>query len=542
MRGDVETIKERLDIAEIVSGYVKLEKAGQSFKGRCPFHNEKTPSFFVSPARQSFYCFGCGAKGDIFTFVEELEGLSFRETLKMLAEKAGVTLQYRPEAGKERSEKEKLLSVLEIATQFFENELSKNETARKYLLSRGLSEASIKSWRLGYAPAEWRALYTHMLQLGFSQEVLIKAGLAKPVVGTAGKEPYDVFRDRLIFPLSDSSGEIIAFSGRALSKETEPKYLNSPDTVLFTKSEVLYGLDKAKEKIRRKDYAVLVEGQMDLVLSHQAGVVNTVASSGTAFTATHLERLKRLSKRIILAFDGDAAGEKATEKSTELGLALGLEVKVAKLPEGQDPAELVKGDPQSWKEVLRFSLPAIEHFLNVIISAEKDPRKLGKLIVNKILPKIALLESSVERSHFVSLITKFTGLKEDVVWEDLKKVRLAKAPVTSFDKSSDRFARPDLSHDVASTSRPRREMIEERLTEVRMWLKENPDNSEFKREEVELENHLAQFNLGRELGELFVFLSQAEASKDEDRVLALTKQIAEVHKKIRTLDDVKKVL
>lgn len=277
MGGDAERVKERLDIAEIVGGYVKLDKAGQSFKGKCPFHNEKTPSFFVSPLRQSYYCFGCGAKGDIFTFVQELEGLSFRQALKSLAERAGVELSDRPEAIKARGEKDELLQALEAATLFFENQLGQNDTARKYILSRGITEASIKKWRIGYAPAEWRALYNHLLQLGFKKDVLVKAGLVKPVAEGVGKEPYDVFRDRVIFPLSDASGEIIAFSGRALAPDAVPKYLNSPDTLLFTKSEVLYGLDKAKEKVRKQNYAVLVEGQVDLVLSHQVGVENTVA-------------------------------------------------------------------------------------------------------------------------------------------------------------------------------------------------------------------------------------------------------------------------
>ena len=422
MRGDVETIKERLDITDVAREYVKLEKAGQSFKARCPFHNEKTPSFYVSPARQSFYCFGCGAKGDIFTLVQELEGLSFKESLKMLAEKAGVEIEYRPEAAGVKSEKDHIREVLEIATQFFESQLLGSDAARKYFSSRGISEESQRSWRLGYAPLEWRSLYNHLLERGHGKDILIKAGLVKPVEGEI-KEPYDVFRDRLIFPLSDASGQVIAFSGRALSPETQPKYLNSPDTILFTKSEVLYGLDKAKEKIRRKNYAVLVEGQMDLVLSHQAGIDNTVASSGTAFTPAHLERLKRLSSRIILAFDGDNAGDKAAEKATQSALALGLEVKIAKLPEGKDPADMVSGNPSEWKEILRSAKPAVEHFLEKLLLSEKDKRKAGKLIVEKLLPLIALLESSMERSHFVSLISKMTGIKEDVVWDDLKRVK-----------------------------------------------------------------------------------------------------------------------
>ena len=532
MRGDVETIKARLDIAEVVSGYVKLEKAGTSYKGRCPFHNEKTPSFFVSPVRQSYYCFGCGAKGDIFTFVEEQEGLSFKETLKQLAERAGVELDYRPEAREARSEKDKILQVLESATQFFENELAKNPSALQYIKSRGIDEVSVKKWRLGYAPAEWRALYTSLLQQGYSAEILLKAGLVKPVDGTRAKEPYDVFRDRIIFPLSDANGEVIAFSGRALAKETEPKYLNSPDTVLFTKSEVLYGLDKAKEKIRRQDYAVLVEGQMDLVLSHQAGVENTVASSGTAFTAQHLERLKRLSRRIILAFDGDKAGEAAAEKASTLALSLGLEVKVAKIPEGKDPADIAKANIGEWKDILRNSLPAIEHFLGKILEAEKDHRKLGKLIEQKLLPLTALLESSIERSHFLSLIAKRTGIKEEILWEDLRRMpkpgsfKPAELPgvVPVEEKKEDRS---------------RRERIQERLTEVRTWLKEVPENSDeastLKKEEEELLSHLSEDEVQGELKSLSVALSQAETSKEEGVVAELLKKIAELHKKLKDI-------
>ncbi len=536
MGDDVQRVKERLEISEIVGGYVKLDKAGQSFKGRCPFHNEKTPSFFVSPVRQSYYCFGCGAKGDIFTFVQELEGLSFREALKSLAERAGIELTNRPEAVRIKGEKDELLQVLEIATLFFENELSKSEIARKYLLSRGITEASVKKWRLGYAPAEWRSLYSHMLQLGIKKDVLVKAGLIKSVAESAGKEPYDVFRDRVVFPLSDSNGEVIAFSGRALAREAVPKYLNSPDTVLFTKSEVLYGLNKAKEKIRKQNYAVLVEGQVDLVLSHQEGVENTVASSGTAFTQGHLERLRRLSKRIILGFDGDVAGEKAGEKATELGLTLGLEVKIAKLPLGKDPAEIAKTDPNVWKEILRKSLPAIEHFLNQIIAVEKDSRKRGLAIEKKILPLIALLTSAIERSHFISLIAQKTGLKEDILWEDLKRSKKTAEPVNS-------------SHLVVqppSRRAPRRELIEERLTEVRTWLAEFPEDAieakEWVKEESELLGHLLQESLKEELTALTVVLSQAERSKDNKTVEDLALKVQEVLKKIRAIEVDNKVL
>lgn len=541
MGGDVERVKERLEIAEIVSGYVKLDKAGASFKGKCPFHNEKTPSFFVSPARQSYYCFGCGAKGDIFTFVQELEGLSFREALKSLAERAGVQLQNRPESIKARGEKDELLQALEVATEFFEKELDKNEAAKSYIASRGISDASVKKWRLGYAPAEWRALYTHMLSLGFKREVLLKAGLVKAVQDSSGREPYDVFRDRIIFPLSDSSGETIAFSGRALQKDAVPKYLNSPDTPLFTKSEVLYGLDKAKEKIRKQNYAVLVEGQVDLVLSHQSGVENTVASSGTAFTGAHLERLKRLSKRIILAFDGDKAGEKAGEKAAELGLSLGLEVKIAQLPEGKDPAELAKEDKEKWREVLKNSLPAIEVVLNRVISEEKDSRKKGLAIRRVVLPLITLLESSIERSHFVSLIAQRTGIKEAVLWDDLKKTTKP-SPGSKVYQTFVGTVKPNEKSQLApAVSKPRRELIEERLTEVRSWIAEQEDSAEnlpeFKKEQEELERHLRKEDLGEELSLLQVSLAESETSKDSERSAELLNQVQAVLKKLRALEE-----
>ncbi|MBX4181276.1 DNA primase [Candidatus Parcubacteria bacterium] len=519
MGGDVETIKERLDIAEVVGGYVKLQKAGQSLKAPCPFHREKTPSFFVSPLRQSFYCFGCGMKGDIFTFVEEMEGIDFREALKLLADKAGVELSRRgSDTREERTEKDRILEVLEDASLFFEKSLNANTAAREYLHSRGLSDESIKNWNIGYAPAEWRALYAHLRLEGAPEELLLKAGLVKKVAEDAGKSPYDVFRDRLIFPLRDASGRIIAFSGRALAKDTEPKYLNSPDTMVFKKLEVLYGLDKAKEKIRRKDYAVLVEGQMDLVLSHQVGVDNTVASSGTAFTQNHLERLKKLSRRIILAFDGDTAGEKAAEKSTELALLLGLEVKIAELPSGKDPAELAKGDPEKWKEVLRQSKPAIEHFLNKAFKAEPDPRKLGKLIEYKILPYVALLSSSIERSHFISLIAKRTGIKEEIIWEDLKKVKAPSAP------------RQELEELENKESIKRRSRMDE-YHEVTELLKENPDDKDLLRHKEELSIRLRIDELDEEIALLRLKIGEGDESVLRE-LSKLTRQRDEERRKV----------
>ncbi|MEK7461560.1 MAG: DNA primase [Patescibacteria group bacterium] len=549
MRGDVDTIKERLNIIEIISGYLKLEKAGKSFKARCPFHNEKTPSFFISPTRQNFYCFGCGAKGDIFTFVEEAEGLDFRGALKLLAEKAGVELEYHDSSGS-KTEKDKMLKALEEATKFFERELADNQPAHRYLASRGISEETIKSWRIGYAPAEWHTLREYMHGLGYDDTILVKAGLIKRSGDDAkGKETYDIFRDRIIFPLADSNGLIIAFSGRTLAKENDPvllssgpKYLNSPDTILFTKSEVLYGLDKAKEQIRKNDYTVLVEGQIDLVLAHQSGIKNTVASSGTAFTRMHLERLKRFSSRIILAFDGDLAGEKAGEKASILGLSLGLEVKVANLPTGLDPAEVIKKDPQKWRNILRESLQAVEFFFNKIEEKEKDPRKLGKQIEKRILPMIKLIESAIEQSHFISMLAKRTGIKETVFWEDLKKIN--KANVSQGSDSGD-----SNKSDLGIKKVPRltqRQQIEERLAEIKLWQRELSESSPeiliLSKEESELTDNLSGLVLRDHLNQLLSELTRAEVSKNGKLITDVTRQIQEVHAQMRTLEEKKKML
>jgi DNA primase len=507
MGGDASTIKERLDIAEVIGQHVKLEKAGSSLKGRCPFHNEKTASFFVSQARQSYYCFGCGMKGDIFTFVQAIDGLDFKSALKQLAEKAGVELEYtRPEV---KTEKDKLYAALEDATLFFESNLEKSSSTKDYLKSRGVNDDSIKNWRLGYAPDEWRLLSEHLMTLGYTKEILLKAGLIKRNEEKLDREPYDIFRGRVIFPLSDPQGRVIAFSGRALG-DVEPKYLNSPDTPLFTKSEVLYGLDKAKEDIRKKNYTILVEGQMDLVLSHQVGVKNTVASSGTAFTNAHLERLKRLSPRIILAFDGDEAGKKAAERSAILALVLGLEVKEALLPEGKDPADLSRENSEEWKNVLRDSKHAIEITLDEILKSEKDARKIGKLVEKKILPMVALLESSIEQSHFVSHIGRRTGIKEDVVWNDLKKVK--KPTVTTIERKE------EIEEGESDKFTSMRERIDERLKEIELWQKELPVNSPehevFLKESKELEERLNLAKLEEEISSLKTAFASGQESEE----------------------------
>ena len=428
MNSPVQKIKERLSIEEVVSTYIKLERVGANLKAKCPFHNEKTPSFFISPDRGSYYCFGCAASGDIFTFVEEFEGLDFKGALKLLADRAGVPLeQYNP---KEESEKEKLFRVMEEATKYFIANLSKNSEVLKYLESRGLNEASINSFRIGYALNDWRELYNYLKSKGFGDKEIEQAGLAKKT----DKGMYDRFRGRVMFPIADSSGRVIAFSGRLFVDDGKSaKYLNSPDTPIFNKSLVLFGLDKAKESIRKNNFSILVEGQMDLVLAHQSGFRNTVASSGTALSdretskenvVSNLGLVRRLSQNIVLAFDGDKAGFNASLRAGRIALSLGMDVKIAKMPEGVDPADLiVKSGLDAWKGAIRESKHIIEFLLErVSVENSTDTRKLGRAIKEVILPYVDALSSAIEKTHFIKKISDVSGIPEVALQDDLKKV------------------------------------------------------------------------------------------------------------------------
>ncbi|MCK5059791.1 MAG: DNA primase [Candidatus Pacebacteria bacterium] len=424
----VDKIKERLDIVEVIGSYVKLQKAGRHYKGISPFTSEKTPSFFVSPEKGLFYCFSSGRGGDIFTFVQEMDGVDFEGALKILAERAGVPLVY--ESQEKRSERDRLYVVLEEAVRFFEKNFNSSTEAQKYIENRGVQMGTVRLFRIGYAPDAWRNLYEFLLAKKYTTAEIARVGLIKKgesvSVQRSGEENfYDTFRDRIIFPIKDTAGRIIAFSGRVLHTDNKgPKYLNSPDSLFFNKSETLYGLNIAKTAIRKMNFAVLVEGQMDLCLSHQVGVTNTVATSGTALTTNHLKILQKVSNRIIMAFDPDNAGVSASLRGADLALSLGMEIKVASLPSGNDPADLIRKNSQEWIEALKNSQHLIDFYLEKIVAASSSPRSLGNDIKNKLLPYIRLLHSAIEQSHFIQKISDKTGIKESALWEDLKKAKV----------------------------------------------------------------------------------------------------------------------
>ncbi len=419
MSSHVEKIKEKLSIVDVVGSYVALEKAGANFKAKCPFHNEKSPSFFISPVRNSYYCFGCGAKGDIFTFVQEFEGLDFMGALRVLAQRAGVTLER--EDPSVRTEREKLYLAMEHATIFFQKQLGAKPDAREYLKKRGMIEKTAREWRLGYAPVDWKTLFTYMKSKGFTADDIEKVGLVKKSEKVAG-DYYDRFRGRIMFPIFDSSGRVVAFSGRQFESDgTQAKYLNSPETPLFEKSKILYGYDKAKLEIRRQDYALLVEGQMDLLMCHQAGFVNAVASSGTALTNDQLSVLRRLSEKLVIAYDGDAAGNAAAARGWQLALGLGMDVKIVTLPEGKDPADVIIENPETFKAALAGARHIIDVELERILKNEKDNRARVIAIEKDVLPYVAGIRSEMEKSHFIREIAHASGVKEDILWSEVRK-------------------------------------------------------------------------------------------------------------------------
>ena len=441
MNSPVSKIKERLNIEDVISSYIKLERVGTSLKARCPFHNEKTPSFFVSVERGSYYCFGCSKGGDIFSFVEEFEGLDFKGALKLLADRAGVPLgEFTKEDKDFVSEKERLYQIMEESTRYFENNLKQNGEVLEYLKNRGLNEKSIKDFRIGYAMLDWRKLYDHLKTKNFKDNDIEQAGLIKKTE----KGFYDRFRGRVMFPIADSSGRIIAFSGRIFVDDGKSaKYLNSPETPIFKKSATLYGLDKAKETIRKSNFSILVEGQMDLVLSHQAGYRNTVATSGTALSeetyseenvVSNLGLIRRLSPNIVLSFDGDKAGFNALNRAAKIALSLGMDVKVVKLDAGMDPADLIsKNGDVAWKTVVKNSKHIIEFLvLKILDDFSDDKRKIGKEIKEKVLPFVDLLDSSIEKMFFVKKISDLSLINETAIKKDLEDIKKDIIPVNNI--------------------------------------------------------------------------------------------------------------
>jgi len=407
--GVIDEVKQRTDIVEVVSQYTALKKAGRTFRALCPFHSEKHPSFFVYPEQQSWHCFGaCNTGGDIFSFVMKKEGIDFGDALRLLAQKAGVTIpsRFEPEAGKE--ERERLYQINQAAAQYFHNLLLNSavgERARGYFASRGLSPKTIADFQLGFSLNSWDALKQYLMERGYAESELLAAGL---VIEAEAGGTHDRFRNRLMFPIQDIRGRIVGFGARVLD-DSLPKYLNSPQTLIFDKSSCLYGINLAAAAIKQQNLVVIVEGYMDVITAHQNGFSNVVASMGTSVTEKQVGTLKRLTKNVALALDADAAGEEATLRAIGYENTLEAEAKVIILPKGKDPDNVIKEDVKIWQNLLEEALPIVDYTFNMV-TAELDltTAKGQTLAVEKLASIIGKIKDPVRQAHYVQKVARLT--------------------------------------------------------------------------------------------------------------------------------------
>jgi len=445
-----ETIKEKLDIVEFLKDYLSLQSAGKNFKALCPFHKEKTPSFMISPERQTWRCFGCDLGGDIFAFIMRYENLEFAEALKVLAEKAGVEL--RRLAPADYKFFGLLYDLNESAKKFFQTQLQRSPEARQYLSDRGLNVETIKEFELGFAPPASDNLNLYLINAGYRPEDILRAGLA--IKSEKGAQ-FDRFRGRIMFPIYNNFGKVVGFTGRVLPKfESEKfgKYVNSPETPIFNKSRLLYGFHKSKNFIRENKEVLLVEGQMDFLMSWQTGIKNVVASSGTALTSPHLNVLHRLADRIILSFDNDEAGWSAGERAIDLAESLDFDVRVIVFNKFKDAAEAVKADPKNLKDFVINARPAMEFYFSRYLPEGHPDYSNRKEIRNLrvILGKINNISTPVGRSFWLKELSRRVGVAEKILIEESEKVKEKKNSPSLQNKENEdilqreKFSRKDV--------------------------------------------------------------------------------------------------
>jgi len=450
--GVVDEIKNRIDIVDFISGYVPLKKAGRTYKGLCPFHSEKTPSFIVFPDSQSWHCFGaCGTGGDIFTFLMKRENLDFSEALRILAARAGVQLEpVTPAKAAEEEQEERLFAVNAAAAEYFHDLLvssAQAEHARAYLEKRGVTPESWRAFQLGYSLNDWHALQNHLRGRGFRHEDIAAAGLI--IQREGGEGFYDRFRGRLMFPIRDIRGRVIGFGGRSLDG-SEPKYMNSPQSPIFDKGSVLYGIDLARGPIRQQNQAIIVEGYMDVIMAHQYGIANVVASMGTALTETQLRTLSRLTKRFALALDSDAAGSAATLRGLDTARAtldrdvkpvpvgpglirfestLNVDLRIVTLPPGKDPDEIIRESTDAWAALLAQATPLVDYYFQ-IVTAELDltTAKGKSEAVQRLKPVLQDVGDPIQRQHYIQRLARLVHVDERTLAEVLgRPARAVKA-------------------------------------------------------------------------------------------------------------------
>ncbi len=455
---DLEQIKQKIDIVSLISEYVTLKKAGANFKGLCPFHSEKTPSFIVSPERQIWHCFGgCQDGGDIFRFLMRIENLEFPEALKILAKRAGVVLtSYQP--SKTTELKERIYEVNHLAAEFYNYILTKHplgQKGRDYVSNRLITDNSVTLFQIGYAPNSWDSLLKFLLKKGYSPVELEAAGL---VSKSARGQFFDRFRGRVMFSLADHRGNVVGFAGRLLEEvhpaEGGAKYINTAETIAYTKGNVLYGLNVTHDEIKKAGFAVVVEGEIDAISSYQAGVRNVVAIKGSALTAGHINLLKRYTENIYLSLDADFAGDAAAHRGIELADQAGLNIKVVTFSGAKDPDELVKKDPNLWREAIEKAVPFYDYVIDSALQ-KHDPKSAegGKKIVSEVVKFIEPIDNLIVKNHYLKKLSGALGINQEALSAQLakefKKMLIPKVSATGYEPRA--------------TSKSRGELLEEYL-------------------------------------------------------------------------------
>jgi len=417
----IEEVKRKTDVVDLVSSYVSIKKSGRNYKGLCPFHNEKTPSFMVSPQLQIFKCFGCGAGGDVLEFYSQIEGVPFSESLKELARRAGVKLASRKKTPEEER-REKIHEINRLAADYFHYVLTGHKLGKpalEFLKKRGVSSPAIEEFKLGYAPSGWDNLGRFILKKGYSLTEFLQSGLGNRSDNQRGY--YDFFRGRVVYPLRSSTGKFSGFAGRTLGDE-EPKYINTTDTPVFEKKSFLFNFDLAKQEIKKQKTAVLVEGEMDAIALYEAGIKNAVATKGTALTPEQIAALARFAQKLILCFDRDAAGLEATKKGIFIAQSAGFDVRAVLLPEGKDPDEAVREDPEGFKKMVEKAPAVFDFYLeSALARADASTPSGKKAVAAEILPVLKSLANEVEKAAYIAVLSQKIGISETVLWKQMEK-------------------------------------------------------------------------------------------------------------------------
>ena len=436
----ITEVKQRVDIVELVSEYVALQKAGRNFKGLCPFHSERHPSFFVFPEQQSWHCFGaCGTGGDIFSFIMKKEGIDFGQALRLLAQRGGIALSFLEASGKAEDEKkQRLFQINETAAEYYHHLLSstkEGEVARDYLAKRKVTPETIKEFRLGFSPDTWETLKNYLLGKGYTEKKLVEAGL---IIEKEEGVGYDRFRNRLMFPICDDRGRVTGFGARVLD-DSLPKYINSPQTSIFDKSSSLYGIDRAKSAIRKKNFVIIVEGYMDVLTAHQHGWQNVVGSMGTSLTEKQVEGIKKLTNNITLALDADLAGEEATLRGRAILTYSNTEANVILLPPGKDPDEVISENLALWEKLVEQAMPILDFaFQSILSKVDINKARDKSLAVEKLQPLICEIKDPTQKFHYIEKLASAIKTKTTVVEGALKQLKTAKErpqPVMAAEQS-----------------------------------------------------------------------------------------------------------